>query len=236
MLLEKARQLTAGSKRKIEMQQRAARYEILRDRSKKVLEQLERARKILRELRLFRERSLLFEDDFRPNVKSALEIVDRAIATLPDDPAWILDNQNFNALQFDKALKQVEGAIRTKLLRAWQIYLRQNMPALNEKTLQLLHDLPAFKPIVQRIRQLEKQIDRDNYPTDTRAFERTEEIIRELKRVWDEIDSDGIPDAVRIFIQAAASDTGAPFDLYTPEAREWVERHDVAKSLRIRLN
>ncbi len=121
-----------------------------------------------------------------------------------------------------------------QLTQAWRNYLVQKMPSTNPEMLNLLIRIEAFKPTVQRIQDLNGQIQRKKLPQNTEEFKNIEQLIERLRENWHSLSSDEVPEPVLHFLKAAV-DLGAPLNLLTPEVRHWLDRHDISDSLRIRL-
>jgi hypothetical protein len=98
-----------------------------------------------------------------------------------------------------------------------------------------LDKVSAFKPTVQRIRSLDSQIqDSNSIPQSSEDFERVDRLIEELKQCWDGLNADEVPEAVLRFLRVAANE-GATLGLLTPEVKDWLAKHGLIDSLRIRL-
>lgn len=237
MLLEKARQLTEAARKSIEYRKYLehrqgfeTRYQAI-DRERKELNEL------VESLRLFRQRALI-TSDFQPKVKSALEMIDRAVEQVPNDPSWILDNQNFNAQQLKKSLDDLKTEIRKQLSREWKKYIDRQISNINSDTFDLFRNIDALKPQIQEISRLYDQIEREKnqLPRYDRQFENTDDLIRQITRAWNDLGADHVPEAVQAFLKSATSNAGASFKLYTPEVQDWLTEQGLTKHLRIRLN
>jgi hypothetical protein len=108
------------------------------------------------------------------------------------------------------------------------------MPSTNNEMLNLLAEVEAFKATVQRIQRLDLQIQQVEFPNSSEDFERVDQLIDLLRQSWNSLSSDEVPEAVLSFLKAAAN-RGAPIDLLTPDVKDWLTRHGIAGSLRIRL-
>ena len=94
--------------------------------------------------------------------------------------------------------------------------------------------IDEFKPTVQGIRYLNDQIQRQKLPQTFDEFEKTELLIDRLREHWPNLSSDEVPETVLRFLKDAV-DFGAPLNLLTTEVRDWLDRHGISDSLRIRL-
>ncbi|MDI9641477.1 hypothetical protein QM565_37965 [Geitlerinema splendidum] len=109
------------------------------------------------------------------------------------------------------------------------------MPSTNNEMLNLLAEVEAFETTVQRIKRLDLQIQQVEFPNSSEDFERVDQLIDLLRQSWNSLSSDDeVPEAVLSFLKAAAN-RGAPIDLLTPDVKDWLTRHGIAGSLRIRL-
>ena len=99
----------------------------------------------------------------------------------------------------------------------------------------MLERVSAFKPTVQRIRNLDVQIRESNsIPQSSEDFDKVDWLIEELKQCWDGLNADEVPEAVLRFLRVAANE-GASLGLLTPEVKDWLAKHGLIDSLRIRL-
>jgi DNA repair exonuclease SbcCD ATPase subunit len=235
MLLEKSRQLKNDCQQKIEREKKLKHHQGFEDRYKRIKQELKELLELVETLRLFRQKSLIVSD-FQPRLKKPLEIIERVVRQFQDDPESILDNGIFNGQDFKKLLDSLKNTIRKQLLIAWQNYLRLEMPKTDDATLDLFGKIEDLKSAVQKIRQLNSQIDRDKFPRYEQEFENVESLIQQLTQVWQDLDTNHIPESVRIFLQDATSPVGASVSLYTPEVQEWFQSRNLSKTLKIRVH
>jgi hypothetical protein len=67
-----------------------------------------------------------------------------------------------------------------------------------------------------------------------RILIRVDRLIEQLKQCWDGLNADEVPEAVLRFLRVAANE-GATLGLLTPEVKDWLAKHGLIDSLRIRL-
>ena len=108
------------------------------------------------------------------------------------------------------------------------------MPSTNQEMLYVLVKIEAFRPNVQKIRDLNTQIQRQKLPQTFEEFEQIERLIDQLREHWLTLSSDDFPETVLHFLKATV-DFGAPLNLLTTEVRDWLDYHGISDSLRIRL-
>jgi uncharacterized protein with HEPN domain len=235
MILEKSKQLKKDCRQKSERIKKIEYYQGFQVRNKIIKQEITELMTLVNALRLFRQKSLIVYD-FQPHLKKPLEILERVVRQFQDNPKSILDNKIFNGQDFKKLLDSLKSTIRKQLLSAWQNYLRLNLPKTDDTTLDLFGKIEDLKSAVQKIRQLNSQIDRDKFPRYEQEFENVESLIRQLTQVWEDLDTNHIPESVRVFLQYATSPVGASVPLYTPEVQEWFQARNLAKTLKIRVH
>lgn len=232
MLLEKSQKLIKLSEDKIALQNYADNLDGFKSRQQVINQAVLRITPLVNAFRAFRQRGLV-TFDLTQKVDKLLEVITIAEENFQKEPEWILDNKNFKGNIF---ISSVEGLINTltqQLSQAWKNYLALRI-INNPETLNLLGRVDAFKSTVEKIRNLDALIPREEFPKSCEQFENIDRLIDQLRESWDSLNSDEVPDAVQDFLKAAASQ-GAPLTLLTPEVQEWIARHGISNSLRIRL-
>jgi hypothetical protein len=185
-------------------------------------------------LRAFRQKGIT---NFHLTQKAEilLTFIANVEAEFKKNPEWIIPNENFNKKNFTSRIEQLQNSLREQLNQSWWLYRNQNKPSTNNEILNLLDKVSAFKPTVQLIRSLDSQIqDSNSIPQSSEDFERVDRLIEQLKQCWERLNSDEVPEAVLRFLRVAANE-GATRGLLTPEVEDWLTKHRLIDSLRIRL-
>lgn len=234
MLLEKSKQLSELSQKKFNLQKYAQNLQGFQSRQQQIEQAVTGTIPLVQSLRAFRQRGIInFDLSQKTNV--LLAFIADVEAKFQEDPEWIIPNENFNKNIFNSRLGQLQNALREQLSQAWRLYRTQKMPSTNNEILNLLDKVSAFKPTVQRIRNLDLQIQQSNsIPQSSEDFDRVDRLIEQLKQCWDSLNADEVPEAVLRFLRVAANE-GAPLSLLTPEVKDWLTKHGLIDSLRIRL-
>ncbi|MEG5065999.1 hypothetical protein QUB33_20485 [Microcoleus sp. B3-A4] len=234
MLLEKSYQLSELSQKTINLRKYAENYQGFQSRQKQIEQAVTGTLLFVQSLRAFREREIA-NLDLNQKADSLLKFIANVEAKFQEDPEWIIDNENFNRNNFDSKVKDLQKALREQLSQAWWLYRIQKMPSTNNEILNVLDKVSAFKPTLQRIRNLDGQIrEYNSIPQSSEDFDKVDRLIEELKQCWDGLNADEVPEAVLRFLRVAANE-GATRGLLTPEVEDWLTKHRLIDSLRIRL-
>ncbi|MEG3924803.1 hypothetical protein [Microcoleus sp. D3_18a_C4] len=234
MLLEKSYQLSELSQKTINLRKYAENYEGFHSRQKQIEQAVTGTLLFVQSLRAFRERGIA-NFDLTQKAEILLTFIANVEAEFKKNPEWIIDNENFNRNNFDSRVKDLQKALREQLSQAWGLYRTEKMPNTNKEFLNVLDRVSAFKPTVQRIRNLDVQIRKSNsIPQSREDFDKVDRLIEELKQCWDSLNADEVPEAVLRFLRVAANE-GATLGLLTPEVKDWLAKQGLIDSLRIRL-
>lgn len=234
MLLEKSTQLIDLSQKKINLQTYATHLQGFQSRQQQIEQAVAITLPLVQCLRAFRKKGIA-NLDLTQKAEILLTFIANVEAEFKKNPEWIIDNENFNRNNFDSRVKDLQKALREQLSQAWTLYRTEKMPNTNKEFLNVLDRVSAFKPTVQRIRNLDVQIRESNsIPQSSEDFERVDRLIEELKQCWDGLNADEVPEAVLRFLRVAANE-GATWGLLTPEVKDWLAKHGLMDSLRIRL-
>jgi len=234
MLVEKSNQLSELSQKRINLQKYAKNLEGFLSRQQQIEQAVTGTIPLVQSLRAFRQREIV-NFDLTQKADSLLKFIANVEAKFQEDPQWIIDNENFNNKIFTSAVNQLQKALREQLTQAWWLYRIQKMPNTNQEVLNVLAQVSAFKPTIQRIQDLDGHIQGSNsIPQSSEDFEKVDRLIEKLKQCWDELDADEVPEAVLDFLRIAANE-GATLSLLTPEVKDWLTKHGLIDALRIRL-
>jgi len=233
ILLEKSQKLIELSQDKIALQKYANHLDGFKARQQLISQAVTNITPFVRAFRAFRQRGLV-TFDLTQKVDKLLEFITIAEENFKQNPEWILDNRNFKGNIFISSLEGLTKTLTQQLLQAWKNYLTLRIPSTNQEMLNLLGRVDAFKSTVQKIRNLDVLIPREQFPKSCEEFENIDRLIDQLRESWKSLSSDEVPEAVLRFLRATASQ-GASLTLLTPEVQDWITRHGISDSLRIRL-
>jgi hypothetical protein len=235
MLLEKSTKLIKLSQKRFNLQKYAKNLQGFQSRQQQIKQAVAETIPLVQSLRAFRQKGIT-NFHLTQKAEALLTFIANVEAEFQAEPQWIIGNQNFNEKIFTSGIKQFQNSLREQLSQSWQIYRSQKMPSTNnEILLNSLDKVSAFKPTVQRIRSLYLQIQESNsIPESSEDFERVDRLIEQLKQCWDGLNADEVPEAVLRFLKVAANE-GATLGLLTPEVKDWLTKHGLIDSLRIRL-
>jgi hypothetical protein len=234
MLLEKSKQLIELSQKKIELQKSATNLQGFQSRQEQIAKAVAGTLPLVQALRAFRQRGIA-NINLAQKAEALLAIITEAEAKFQENPEWIIESRNFGKTSFYSKVEQLQNALREQLGQAWRSYRTQKMPSTNNEILNLLDQVSDFKQTVQRIRSLDLQIQQLNsFPQSSEDFERVDRLIEQLKQCWDSLNADEVPEVALRFLKVAANQ-GAPLSLLTPEVKDWLTKHGLIDSLRIRL-
>ncbi|MGB8689359.1 MAG: hypothetical protein WCD53_18740 [Microcoleus sp.] len=233
MILQKSTQLIKLSQKRFNLQKYAKNLQGFQSRQQQIKQAVAETIPLVQCLRAFRQKGIT-NFHLTQKAEDLLKFIANVEAEFQAEPQWIIDNENFNEKIFTSRIKQFQNSLREQLSQSWQIYRSQKMPSNNE-ILNLLDKISAFKPTVQRIRSLDSQIqDSNSIPKSSEDFDKVDGLIEQLKQCWDGLNADEVPEAVLRFLKVAANE-GATLGLLTPEVKDWLTKHGLIDSLRIRL-
>lgn len=233
MIHEKSQQLIELSQKKIAFKKYTTNLQGFQSRQEQIAKAVAEIQPLVSALRAFRQRGIA-DFDLTQKADALLTFIATTEARFQEEPEWIIDNKNFKGNIFNSSVEGLKNLLRQHLGQAWRSYLVQHIPSTNKEMLNLLAGVEEFKPTVQRIQRLDLQIQQVEFPKSSEDFERVEQLINLLRQSWNSLSSDEVPDAVLGFLKEAANQ-GAPIDRLTPEVKDWLTRHRIAGSLRIRL-
>ncbi len=234
MILQKSTQLIKLSQDKINLQKDAENLQGFQSRQQQIEQAVAETIPLVQSLRAFRQKGIT---NFHLTQKAEilLTFIANVEAEFKKNPEWIIPNENFNKKNFTSRIEQLQNSLREQLNQSWWLYRNQNKPSTDNEILNLLDKVSAFKPTVQRIRSLDWHIQESNsIPESSEDFERVDRLIEQLKQCWDGLNADEVPEAVLRFLRVAANE-GATRALLTPEVEDWLTKHRLIDSLRIRL-
>lgn len=233
MIRDKSQQLIELSQKKIALKKYATNLQGFQSRQEQIMQSVAEISPLVGAVKAFREKGIA-DFDLTHKADGLLGIIADTEANFQKNPEWILDNKSFKGNIFKSNVEGLKTALREQLSRTWKNYLFQHMPSTNNEMLSILAGVEAFKQTIQRIQRLDLQIQQAEFPKSSEEFESADRLIDQLKQTWNSLSSNEVPEDVLRFLRAAANQ-GAPIDLLTPEVKDWLTRHRIAGSLRIRL-
>lgn len=233
MLIDKSEELYQKAQEAINLRSYAEQLAGFQTRETEIQEAVAKLSSLMEALKPFRDRALITLESTQ-EIQNFLQFVSQAETNFQNNPAWLLDSNNFKGKQFKSGVDKIVKTYERKLSQAWKDYLNQNMPSTNPEFLSLLKQVPDFKQIVEKIEAFKQRIPQDDYPRKEEEFRKIEGLIESLKSTWASLSAENVPDSVLQFLRAAANQ-GASLDLLTPEVQAWIEEHGISDSLRIRL-
>lgn len=233
MIQEKSQQLIELSQKKIALRKSAQNLEGFQSRQALITKAVAEIKPLVVALRAFRQRGIT-DADLTEKADALLSFIVVITAKFQEEPEWIIDNKNFKGNFFNSSVDNLKNSLKKHLIEAWQSYLRQHLPSTNKEMLNLLARVEAFKSTVQRIQRIDGEIQRLEFPKHSDDFERVDYFVKILRQSWNSLSSDEVPEPVLAFLREAANQ-GAPIELLTPEVKDWLVRHKIDGSLRIRL-
>jgi hypothetical protein len=233
MLLEKSRELVELSQRKKSLQNFANNFQAIQTRKKQIDDAVAVIQPFVEALKAFRQRGIN-NIDLTHKAESILSFVISAEDNLQKNPDWILENKNFKGSFLKSNIDNLKTTVEQQLSEAWKSYRDRQMPSTNNEILNVLAKVEAFKSTVLQIQITDRDIKNVVYPKTNAEFEILERKIEQLKYLWNSLSSDEVPEAVLSFLRLAANQ-GAPLSLLTPEVQDWINKHNITASLRIRL-
>lgn len=236
MLLEKSKQLIELSDKKINIQENNRQREGFETRRNELKDMMNQIIPLINLFKLFQSRQLIDRTlvyEVRNQVDQLLSDINLVKDNFNQDSQWILDNQKFKAKDLKRKLNSLINKINQILQILWENYKVNKLPSTNEEILRLLGGINAFKSTVERVNYLRRQIP-EKLPTNEAEFQQIEETINNLKQTWESLSSENVPENVIYFLRAAGSQ-GASLQLLTPDVQNWLDKHQITNSLRIRL-
>ena len=233
MLTDRAKQLIELIEEKNKLYKYANQLDSFKTRQQQIEKAVSDILPFANTLRVFRQKNII-DCDVRQKVEQLLYAVNLRLEKFKESPEWIVDSHNFNGNILERSIKGITNELNEQLIQAWENYLAEKMPSTNQEMLNVLVKIEAFRLNVQKIRDLNAQIQRQKLPQNYEEFEHIERLIDQLREHWLTLSSDDFPETVLHFLKATV-DFGAPLNLLTTEVRDWLDCHGISDSLRIRL-
>jgi hypothetical protein len=162
-----------------------------------------------------------------------------AVRTLKESfrerPDVVVDEEQFNLVRFDRALKSAADTLDGHLLGCWRRHALQFIPPANAAVLDAL--ATAFPSEVRLIRSESARltIAADSLPGTLEGIQAFERDATSLQAIWGQLGGGDVPQAVQLFLKSAASPAGAGLDLLTEEVRGWLDLHRITNSFSVRV-
>ncbi|GIV03595.1 MAG: hypothetical protein KatS3mg015_2425 [Fimbriimonadales bacterium] len=169
-------------------------------------------------------------DELRKDLQAFLEEFqrDRSVLTRPERA-----QANKGLLERLKALADDHEA---KTREDWREFVMSIKPAIPDEVLQVLGRIPAFRESVRFIRSTLDSIDRASLrlPQSQEEITRVRDEAEAVRRRWDELGGEGIPEEVLTFLRAAGA-AGAPLQTLTDAVRTWLQANGLEGSFVITM-
>jgi len=153
------------------------------------------------------------------------------------DPAVLADPPFNLKFEFTDRLLGIGSSAKEAINRAWIRYVAEHGPEESSEVLDALAKLPQFRSSVDRIRlyrQSAVELAKRTPIDPLKAIESLETWDAEHRKAWSELDADGIPTSVILFLRACANN-GVPLSEFSDEVRRWLETRDLLSSFRVRI-
>jgi len=123
------------------------------------------------------------------------------------------------------------------LLQAWDTWSRRQLPSVDDDVLTLLEKIEALRPSALIIRQLGGEAEGicSSLPTDREKVARLTTLGDNMRETWHNLTGEGIPLAVLAFLRRAITIEGAKLQDLTQEVLDWMSKHGLSNSLRVRV-
>lgn len=138
-------------------------------------------------------------------------------------PNWILQPPEFSLQLFQQTLSNLRNGILFSVRESWANYTVGKVPKIDRELLAVLKDIGDLGRIVGRIGVLSTRIEKERakVPKSEEEVADFEDLVSELIKAWDSLESDEMPQSVRVFLKEATSG-GAPLPLLTDEVLSWL--------------
>ena len=160
-----------------------------------------------------------------PIVEIAAEFAQDPLSILEPDPNWHHSTQ--------PGLRKLSNQVNVDLRVAWQKFVRQQRPNVDQLPLDVLQNLPAFSRRSSQIRDLISQFDglAQILPSNEEDFHRPVRLANQINRIIQDIPL-GFPQPVRELLEAIHSGTANAEHLTEPVI-EWLRDNNILADLRI---
>jgi hypothetical protein len=236
MLLDRAIGLAEKINRYKALKEAASQAEAFRTRAN----QFREARTILVEARtaLDRFRGAGVPVEFvASNTDTLRDKVTELKALMAANPAVLADPPyNLKYVLIDRLLS-IGTSAKTAIDGGWLAYATEHGPAGSIEVLDALSKLEQFQASVARIRLFRQTADElaRKTPTDPKkAVESLELLTAGHRQAWAELNADGIPATVILFLRGCAS-RGVPLSDLSDEVVGWLKARELLGSFRIRI-
>jgi hypothetical protein len=170
-----------------------------------------------------------------PTGASTVLVTVRALkGSFAERPDIVVDDEQFNSVRLDRALKAAAEALQAHLLACWRQHALQLIPPTNEAVLEALY--PAFPSEVRLIRAASAKLTQsaESLPSSLEVVQTFEREAASLHAIWRQLGGGDVPQAVLTFLKAASS-AGAGLELLTDEVRDWLAAHHITSSFSVRV-
>ena len=180
----------------------------------------------------FRSRGIGMPAHF-PEASALKSAVDGIAAQFAEYPESILEPDRDWHHRTQPGLRKLHSDVSADLRVAWQKYVRQARPDVDQLPLEVLQNLPAFASKSAHIKRLIAEFDglARILPSNDEEFDRPMTLAREIDRVIEDIPL-GFPQPVRELLEAIHSRT-ANAEHLTEEVIQWLRDNNILADLRV---
>ena len=180
----------------------------------------------------FRSRGIGMPAHF-PGASALKSSVDGIAAQFTEDPESILEPDRDWHHRTQPGLRKLHSDVSADLRVAWQKYVRQARPNVDQLPLEVLQNLPAFAGRSAHIKRLIAEFDglAQTLPSNDEEFDRPVTLARKIDRVIEDIPL-GFPQPVRELLEVIHSGT-ANAEHLTEEVIQWLRDNNILADLRV---
>lgn len=153
-----------------------------------------------------------------------------------EDPLTATDPQDSSfRYAYLTMLNTIGLNVQSRLLQAWQVHLRAQVPELHEDLLSVVGRIGQLSQAVQEIGQLRTSVEQfaASLPQDDAGIRAALGTTRRLNECWAALPIEGIDASVMAFLRSAVESGGAPLAGLTQDVSAWLDEHGLLQSLRV---
>lgn len=172
-----------------------------------------------------------------PAAQRAHEVLTVLVAKLETEPTYVVTTFNGNeANGFFKDVNWIAQQLEEDSANFWRNYATERVPALDDTLLGALARIPTFSMPVSELRQEVFNLRQtgDRVPASEQAVKDFQARVDRVVALWAQVQDADVPSAVRDFLNATASTTGAGLDTLTNEVFAWLRQHGLIGNFQVR--
>ena len=212
----------------------ADRAEAIRSRATQFESALDELRLSAGSARHLRDRGVAVECELK--AAGVRHFLSQLLGEVNADPAAILAAKDIHPKML-APLAKIASILQEAADQAWRRHVRQQLPEVRGDLLDALTRVPALRSKVERFRVLRERAlaGSERTPTTDAEFNAVELLVKHCNQAWRELDSEGIPKEVLIFLREAATPRGASLSKLTPTIVSWLEANNLAEAFGVRI-